>query len=226
MAHLGVVYRDSPLCQYKKRQSASEGNTAIIKTQCEKENYGLDFHPTGIHTSPGTKTYEKTEPSLNRIIISAISNSIFSSVTRGANTLSGSQSVFLSGRWTLFLFLLLLPNPFSFPGHKSLYIHRLSQWSSWFSILRTTIRTSRHSFNPFDKLYLYSSCINLRVHNTSCSDRVVDNFIKPVDDTRWEETTRKLGLEYKVIWANWKHGLKQQQALQHRQTQDSAHRQE
>lgn len=28
----------------------------------------------------------------------------------------------------------------------------------------------------------------------------MDNFIKPVDDTSWEETTRELGLEYKVIF--------------------------
>lgn len=191
---------------------------------------GADFYPAHIRKSPGTKTHGKTEPSLIRIIIFIITNSIFSSVTKCVNILLRSQAVFLFlflhlYVWTLFLFLTLLPNSFSFPAHKSLYIHTLHQWGSWFSVLRTAIRTTRHSCNPFDKLYLYSSSTNLGVHNTSCSDRVVDNFIKPVDDTRWEETTRKLCLEYKVIWTNWKHGLKQQQqqVIQHK---DSAHRQE
>lgn len=98
MVYLGLVYRDSPLCQYKKRQSAREDNIAIIKTQCKKKNYRLDFYPADICKSPGTKTHGKTEPSLNRIIISVISNSIFSSVTRGANALLGNQAVFLFGR--------------------------------------------------------------------------------------------------------------------------------
>lgn len=56
---------------------------------------GVNFYSADIRKSPGTKTHGKTEPSLIRIIIYVITNSIFSSVTRGANILLRSQAVFL-----------------------------------------------------------------------------------------------------------------------------------